>query len=95
MGIDFWGCDLNPTAVLIAKAKSFNYSTNTIKCYFEKILSRFDEYIPTYTLTEPVNERINYWFYPREIMELSLLKECILSLVPRNSKYREYFFVHF
>ena len=95
MGIDFWGCDLNPTAVLIAKAKSFNYSTNTIKCYFEKILSRFDEYIPTYTLTEPVNERINYWFYPREIMELSLLKECILSLVPRNSKYREYFFCAF
>ncbi|WP_032925285.1 DNA methyltransferase [Leptospira santarosai] len=31
MGIEFWGCDINPVATMIAKAKSLSYQSNKIK----------------------------------------------------------------
>lgn len=37
LGIDFWGCDLNPTAVLISKAKSNTYIKTKIDVYYKVI----------------------------------------------------------
>lgn len=95
LGIDFWGCDLNPTAVLIAKAKSSNYRESMIEGYYQAILSSFDNEYSSYAMPENVNERIRYWFNPQEIRDLSLLRTCILDTVPRGSKYRYYFLCAF
>ncbi len=95
LGIDFWGCDLNPTAVLIAKAKSTNYDNVKTQKYFNTIIRKFDDEYPSYTIPQAVNERISYWFYQEEIRDLSLLKECILTSIPTNSKYRYYFLCAF
>lgn len=94
-GIDFWGCDLNPVAVLIAKAKSGNYIESAIDTYYQSILFQFDEQLPFYQPPENINERISYWFFPNEIRELSLLKKCIMNCIPYNSKYRYYFLCAF
>lgn len=95
LGINFWGSDLNPTAVLIAKVKSNSYDINKIKKYYRAIIQSFDDKIDTYIAPEVMNERISYWFYPREIKALSLLKKCILEKVPTNSKYSQYFLCAF
>ena len=34
-GKDFWGCDINPVATLIAKTKSTTYDINVVKKYYE------------------------------------------------------------
>ena len=36
-GKDFWGCDINPVAKLIAKVKSESYDIDTIKKYYNLI----------------------------------------------------------
>ena len=95
LGIDFWGCDLNPTAVLIAKAKSNSYCISTVKKYYKQILETFDTSKVTYIAPASINERISYWFSEKEIRELSLLKQCIFDVVPRNSKYIYYFLCAF
>jgi methylase of polypeptide subunit release factors len=95
LGIDFWGCDLNPTAVLIAKAKSSSYRKSMVEEYYQAILDSFDDEYSFYTMPENVNERIHYWFNPQEIRDLSLLKICILGAVPHGSKYRYYFLCAF
>lgn len=49
LDIDFWGCDLNPTAVLIAKAKSSNYDNVTTQKYFDTIIRKFDDGYSSYS----------------------------------------------
>ena len=95
LGIDFWGCDLNPTAVLIAKAKSNSYRKSMVKKYYQTILDSFDNDYSFYSTPENITERIKYWFNPPEIHDLALLKRCILNTVPSGSKYRYYFLCAF
>jgi DNA modification methylase len=95
LGIDFWGCDLNPTAVLIAKAKSSTFNKSTIKKYYSAIIDRFDTQYSLHTMPSSINDRITYWFFPQEIFDLSLLKKCIFDLIPEKSKYRYYFLCAF
>ena len=70
-GIDFWGCDINPVAVLIAKAKSHSYKIEKIEKYYEEILSFFDNNKDIYEVPSKINERIRYWFFEPTIKELS------------------------
>ncbi len=94
-GIDFWGCDLNPVAVLIAKAKSYSYTVKQIAIYEDEILQLFSLGDYDSDCKELQNKRILYWFSPNTIMHLSLLKKCILKVVPIKSKYRNYFLCAF
>ncbi len=43
-GKDFWGCDINPVATLIAKTKSQQYSNEKLEQYFNKIITNFFQY---------------------------------------------------
>ncbi len=95
LGLDFWGCDLNPTAVLIAKAKSGSYHKSTIDDYYRKIITLYDEKYTTNCTIDNINERIAYWFDAQTIYDLSLLKSCILDSIPQGSIYRYYFLCAF
>ncbi|BDF59482.1 hypothetical protein CE91St36_22990 [Christensenellaceae bacterium] len=95
VGIDFWGCDLNPTAVLIARVKSNNYFEDKIDYYYDLIIRKYDNLYPFVVMPEKVNERIKYWFEDEAIKDLSLLKACITNVVPKSSKYRQYFLCAF
>lgn len=52
LGIDFWGCDLNPVAVLIAKTKSNNYSKSKIDEYYQMILHDYIQSIEGFSTGE-------------------------------------------
>jgi adenine-specific DNA methylase len=38
--IDFWGCDINPVATMIARVKSRKYQSLRLKKYYQKIIAR-------------------------------------------------------
>lgn len=41
--INFWGCDINPVATMIAKVKSHRYQPCRLRKYYEMILEAFDQ----------------------------------------------------
>lgn len=87
--IDFWGCDINPVATLIAKTKSNNYSIKTLKSYYGKLLQQINETTINEKSYEDANERLKYWFSKEQYLELNRIKEAIDSL--SKSKYQDAF----
>lgn len=86
-GIDFWGCDINPVATLIAKTKSEIYNVATIK----RIWKQFDEEIGALQSVRfdyaNANERLKFWFDEEQFIKLSAILLFINQLP--NSKYQQ------
>lgn len=76
LGIDFWGCDLNPVAVLLAKAKTNIYDINVVTQIGENIIKQFsdNDIADEYSMA---NERLQYWFLQSQYNELNHLKKII------------------
>lgn len=93
--IDFWGCDINPVATMIAKTKSNNYNTTRITEIFNSILDSFAsiKYIKSPYSNAP--ERLQYWYFEREYNDLYRLKEAIEAVTPARSSYRLFFYCAF
>ena len=92
--IDFWGCDINPVATLIAKTKSEQYSKTILESQFKQIIDNYSSKkidAPDYYL---LNERINYWFYKEQINDLYKLLSSIRDTVPKG-KYQNFFLCAF
>lgn len=94
LGLDFYGSDLNPLAVLLAKTKSLTIK-NSI--YVKRVLENFCE-----DLKKPIPKgfiykiekfkNIEYWFKNENIEQLSYIKYKIDTfLKKRTSKYKEVF----
>ncbi len=92
--IDFWGCDINPVATLIAKAKSRKYQPGRLKRYYRKIIEKYHSRVIEDRF-EFASERLKYWYFPVQYNELAHLKEAILSVIPQNSDYRLFFLCAF
>ncbi len=92
--IDFWGCDINPVATLIAKAKSRKYQQWRLDRYFDAILKRFES-TPVLDLYSSANERLQYWYYRNQFNDLAQLKFAILNETPANSDYNLFFLCAF
>jgi len=75
-GIKFWGCDINPVAVMISKAKTSNYDIQKVKALGDVIIDRFvnKEFSVCY---DNANERLKYWFYEAQYKDLAKLKNAI------------------
>jgi methylase of polypeptide subunit release factors len=92
--INYWGCDINPVATLIAKTKSRNYQLGRIEQYYKSITSSIkrrkisNEY-------EDANDRLKYWYSKENYNELSLLKKIIRNNIPNNSDYQLFFMCGF
>ncbi len=89
--IPFWGCDINPVATLIAKAKSNNYQTWRLLLYFEQIIEAFQNSKKSQYCYGESNERIKYWYSKKQFNDLSRLKEAIEDTIPNGSKYNTFF----
>ena len=76
---DFWGCDINPVAVLIAKTKSNIYKEDKLSMYFEKIEQDYEQQKSKITDQDidNINPRIHYWFSRGQIRDLQALKIAI------------------
>ena len=93
--INFWGCDINPVATMIAKAKSRKYKTNLVQKYFAEILESYSKSKYEKEVFEKANERLKYWYSKKQFEELSSLKNTIKSVLPQHSYYRYFFLCAF
>lgn len=92
-GISFWGCDINPVAILITKAKINQYAMSTLVSYQKKIDKNYDHYLSTDIYKNCIKnapERLKYWFYDNTYRELYCLKMAINVSVD-NKEYRSAF----
>ena len=94
-GKDFWGCDINPVATLIAQVKTTHYRDTVLEEYFSAIRRRFRSTGTTEKDYEKVNERIRYWFEEKNIESLLRLKKAIKLEVSYRSRYRKFFLCAF
>ena len=92
MGMDFWGSDLNPLAVLLTKTKALTIeNTNYTKKRIHEFLKKLEEeYVLTKIIPIVSFDRIDYWFKKDNIRELSYIKYRIeLFLKGSNRAKRE------
>lgn len=94
-GKNFWGCDINPVATLIARVKTVHYCDTTLERYFFAVRNRFYSVRTTEEDYEGIGERIKYWFEEKNIERLLKLKKAIILEVPDHSPYRKFFFCAF
>lgn len=89
-GKDFWGCDINPVATLIAKAKSASYNIKTVERYHLSIQQTIKEIPVQPAQYQQANQRLQYWFTEDNYIELYKIKTAIEQCTP-NGKYRTAF----
>lgn len=87
--IDFWGCDINPIATLIAAVKSSSYNAETLGKYYQEVLSRFNDIRVDDNEYALANDRLQYWFDQEHFCDLKRLLTAIDEL-PRG-KYQKAF----
>ncbi len=93
--IDFWGCDINPVATLIAKAKSTSYKKGRLENYCSDIMESYSNLEIDNKLYECANERLKYWYFEEQYIDLFRLKQAIGMTVSSRSKYLVFFFCAF
>lgn len=92
LGIDFWGCDINPVATLITRVKRSAFQVARLERYRDKIAKSCKQR----TAHHPAqlrSERLRYWYDDDQIIALAELKASILTLPA--GKYREFFLCAF
>ena len=89
-GKDFWGCDINPVATLIAKVKSESYDIDVVKNYYQCIRGFYSNIELLDTVYENANDRLKYWFTQSSYVQLLRLKTAIEAAVPKG-KYLDAF----
>jgi methylase of polypeptide subunit release factors len=94
-GIQFWGCDINPVATLIARAKSNTYKTASIESYYAAIISDYNKLRHRTTAYNTAPDRMQYWFNRDNFLELDRIKRAIENIVPAKSEYRTAFYCIF
>lgn len=88
--IDFWGCDINPVATLIATVKSSDYNKEKIQTIYKKIIKDAGDISSISHLDyEKANERLKYWFSERQYLDLLRFYIAINQI--SNHKYKKLF----
>ncbi len=88
LGLDFWGSDLNPLAVLLSKTKVLTIGNTA---YTKKRLSEFavqikEEYPNARLIPVCSFDGIDYWFKEENVRELNFLKFKLSQFVNRANK---------
>ncbi|MHB9011344.1 MAG: DNA methyltransferase [Ignavibacteriaceae bacterium] len=95
IGKNFWGCDINPVATLIAQTKSFKYNENILDKYFKKILKSFASIKLKTNQINNLNPRLFYWYKHSELKNLQKLKIAIEENISHDSQYYKFFLCAF
>lgn len=67
---DFWGCDINPVATLIAKTKSSDYDVEQLERYYIIIEQNVNLIEIEDDAYKKANERLKYWFTEKSYIDL-------------------------
>lgn len=89
-GYEFWGCDINPVATLIAKAKSNTYDCEKVIKYYSSILKNIEQSKISFEVYDTAIDRLKYWYSKDSYCDLYKLYDAIKKEVP-DSEYREAF----
>lgn len=89
-GKDFWGCDINPVATLIARTKSTVYDIDKLGIYYDRIKSTFLNMKCNSKAYEEAPERLQYWFKKSSFLDLMRLKQSIEAVV-KEKDYQDAF----
>jgi hypothetical protein len=92
--INYWGCDINPVATLIAKAKSKKYQVARLLKYYETISLKY-RVKNIHNVYNNANERLKYWYSGKQYNKLYYLRSLIMENTPRNSDYQFFFLCAF
>lgn len=87
---DFWGCDINPVATLIAKTKSCDYNIEKLEEYYGKIKKAVASMQFGKNEYKNANERLRYWFTEKSYLDLLKLYQAI-ELTVDDKRYRDAF----
>lgn len=87
---DFWGCDINPVATLIAKTKSCDYNFDELEEYYGNIKRAFSSIQFEENEYKHANPRLRYWFTEKSYINLLKLHRAI-ELTVDDKKYRDAF----
>jgi methylase of polypeptide subunit release factors len=94
-GIDFWGCDINPVATLIARTKSSSYEPRELERYYSQIMAAFPGASEETDLSEAAVQRLAYWYSEKQVRDLAKLRNAITQSVPARSRFRGFFLCAF
>ncbi|MEX2115240.1 MAG: class I SAM-dependent methyltransferase [Bacteroidota bacterium] len=89
--INFWGCDINPVATLIARTKSGSFDAKLLMQYYAGIAARKERASAKINLAAAATERLDYWYSADQFRRLARLLNAINQTVPARSRYRSFF----
>ncbi len=89
--IDFWGCDINPVATLIARTKSSSFDSERLAGYFAAVRAKVKHASAKVDLPATAVERLGYWYSADQFRDLAKLLNAINHAVPCTSRYRLFF----
>ena len=94
-GKDFWGCDINPVAMLIARVKTHHYRDSVLARYFDAITDEYSRTEPSQEDLRRITDRTRYWFDEGNIIDLIRLDRAIRHVTPARSAQRKFFLCGF
>jgi DNA modification methylase len=86
-GIDFWGCDLNPVATLIATTKAGTYDPTIIRQLTLEIVSAYTAISDGCNLAVLARSRLEHWFRPDQFQRLCKLLNAIHAVLEPHGEY--------
>ena len=93
-GKNFWGCDINPVATLIAHVKTHHYRDKALERYLADIQDEFRRVASRPAERERIDDRIDrirYWFDEENIDDLLRLDHAIRRATPGGGRHRKFF----
>lgn len=94
-GYDFWGCDINPVAVLLSNVKTRKYKVSYAEKLKENIVAAFKNHDISYEKHyNTANERLRHWYSENQYNQLYVLKQEIENCT-KKGKYRDLFYCIF
>ena len=90
-GKDFWGCDINPLATLIAQVKTHHYRDRDLARTYSAIRAEATHSEVTVTDRARVGDRLRYWFSDGNIDDLIRLDRAIRRTTRPYSAHRRFF----
>lgn len=95
LDIPFWGCDVNPVATLISRAKTARLDRMKLQTYTSDILRAFPTQSTEIALNPGALARLEYWYRPCQFDALAKLRNSIEAVVWPDQTYREAFLCAF
>ena len=90
-GKDFWGCDLNPLAALIAQVKTHQYRDADLERSATAISEEFERAEVRDEDRAEIGDRIQYWFDEERVDDLIRLRRAIRHCTYPYSAHRKFF----